>query len=369
MSAPEDHYHLVGSTLDDFTRTLRTSGLLPEDSDDEEDDLAATRRALLVAVSPIKAGHEAQERHERNAASQRQSRSRASWREKLVHELDPVQRHAWSPAAIGGTRAATAADKKRARMAGLRRRLRPDAGKGTGLRDAMLRSAAAEKQALARATMDILDGWVTDRRMKVADLFRSRAINTSGDDALDAHEIHGALGAAAGLDVTRPQIEALIDHVDADGNRELDVGEFDNALRAHRQRCAIEASKPRDRRAEAAAAAAARAARPRSPPPLLAAALWLPAPLDRELLAVPTQRRARLADILSVGAALGCYVAQDQRWTPYISADALDTLRGALWREEPPSAVLAPPSPAGRRRRPEPLLIVDGDWGGEGEEW
>jgi len=87
--------------------------------------------------------------------------------------------------------------------------------------------------------LDALEAFLKSKQIRFIDLFRSRQYNPSvfsnGDDTLDEYELQEILN-RAGLQMPLGDILALIDSLDTDGNRKVDLAELDAAYRAHRRK-------------------------------------------------------------------------------------------------------------------------------------
>ena len=217
-------------------------------------------------------------------------------REKMVANLDPVQRRGWSSETIGG-------DNVKLGMAALGKpRLTPlqkfrAAARMTSLSIKLINDTQAEREATAVRILGLLDDWLMHRKLRIADLFRSHQINKGNDgkssemsdNRLDQHEVTNVLIESVQLGVTREEVHSLIDYLDEDGNREIDVGELDQALR-------------RSRRAR-------KGRRKRPPPPTsdvalpaeLVASLDLPPGLDAVWLALTPEHRPQVSALYRDG--------------------------------------------------------------------
>jgi len=164
-------------------------------------------------------------------------------REKMVANLDPVQRRGWSSETIGGNNV------KRGLAALSKPKLTPlqkfrAAARMTSLSIKLINDTQAEREATAVRILGLLDDWLIHRKLRIADLFRSHQINKgnkgqgseTSDNRLDQHEVTNVLLQSVQLPVTREEVHSLIDYLDTDGNREIDVMELDQALRRSRRR-------------------------------------------------------------------------------------------------------------------------------------
>ena len=95
-----------------------------------------------------------------------------------------------------------------------------------------------ETRALPEAPVDL--GMQGLRNYRVVDLFRSREVNTDGDDLLSTDELLTVLESMH-LNLNKSDLRMVVDYMDADSSGDIDVDELSAAMRWARRNSA-----PRD---------------------------------------------------------------------------------------------------------------------------